>query len=165
MEFNDIYLYTLNMAVVVVFIGALIGCVIPVIPGPTMLAVMVLIHKLCFSEILPWGVVVFCAIIACLTQVGDFLLSWLGAKKYGATWRGAVGAVIGSVVAIFIPPQFITIFVFPFIFALGFEYIACSDFNKSVKAGWGAFLGGIIAMVFKVICCFAMIVAFTMYVF
>ncbi len=155
-----IYLQLANVLVVLIFVVTLVGCVVPIVPGPLMLALAVLIHKLLFPDVLLWKCVILCIVIGGVSQIMDFVLSWFGAKKYGATWRGAFGATLGAVIALFVPPQIITIFIFPFMFALFFEYCSGQNFEKSLKAGWGAFLGSIGAMVFKIVCCFAIVVVF-----
>ena len=165
MDLSNIYLQLTNVIVILTFIMAIVGCVIPVIPGPLMISVVVLIHKLLFPEVLGWTSVSICLIVGVVSQIIDFLASWLGAKKYGATWRGCLGATIGAIIAIVVPPQMVTIFIFPFLFALGFEYFSGQNFDKSLKAGWGAFIGGVLSMVLKIACCFIMIIAFAIDIF
>ncbi len=153
MESVGIYFQLANIFVAVMFLISLGGCVVPVLPGPLLLGVTIVVYKLIFPEAMGWGGALFCLGVGVLSQVVDFITSWIGAKKFGATWRGGVGAVVGAILALFVPPQFITIFIFPFLGALVFEFLAGANFKTSAKAGVGAFLGGLVGMFFKFISC------------
>ncbi len=160
MEASDIYFQLGTAFVILTFVIALFGCVLPIIPGVLLLSAMVFLHKLVFPDGISWACVAICVGIGLLSQVVDFALSWFGAKKFGATWRGGLGAIVGAVIALFVPPQFITILILPFFGALIFELLGGADFRVSMKAGFGAFLGGILAMFFKLFSCAAILGVF-----
>lgn len=153
MDAHEIYLLAANAAVCLIFLVSLAGCVIPALPGPILAAAAVLAHKMAFPEFLQSGAVYACVAAAAAAQVLDFLMSWLGAKRFGASWKGGLGAALGAVVAIFVPPQIITIFVFPFAGALIAELAAGAGLKNSVRAGFGAFVGGVAATCAKLACC------------
>ncbi len=145
------------------FIGAL-GSFLPIIPGPIIAFLALLLYKFAIPESpMGWTFIGICFAITCLAQIVDFVLSWVGAKKFGATWRGCLGAFIGVFVGILIPPQIIWIFIAPLIGAFIGEYLGGADFRSASKAGIGAFIGSILASVFKFACVVAMALGFYIY--
>jgi uncharacterized protein YqgC (DUF456 family) len=85
----------------------------------------------------------------------DFVTTVLGAKKFGATWRGAVGAVLGGVVGLFFSlPGLI---LGPFLGATLFEMLGDKEFKKAIRAGAGATLGLLFGVIGKFSICVIMI--------
>lgn len=131
------------------FVGAL-GCFLPVLPGVIIAGFAVLFAKLALPELpVSWAFVWASLIMSVLVQIADFLLTYYGAKKFGATKWGAIGAFVGVFVGIFIPPPLLWIFLAPFLFAFAFEYIGGASARVSLKAGFGSFVGVIFASVVK----------------
>ena len=170
MEFGDFTTELLNgswmaagiLAVYLGFLISAIGAFIPVIPGPTFGFLVLLLFKLCVPEAqMSWWTVSFMALLAILAQLMDIVLSWVGAKKFGSTWRGALGAVLGAIVGVFIPPPIIWIFIAPLVLAAAFEYLGGADIRASSLAGIGAFLGTLAASIFKFFVVVIMAIVFT----
>ena len=97
----DIWLVAgVGMVYLTLLIGA-IGSFLPIIPGPLMGFLGILVFKLCVPSIdLSWWTVAIFAVLAGVAQLVDLLFSWVGAKKFGATWKGALGAILGAIVGI-----------------------------------------------------------------
>ena len=129
---------------------AMFGCIVPVLPGPAFAAVAVLLFKLCLPESISWSAIIWICVATAVSQLADVVFTWFGAKRFGATWRGAVGAVVGTIVGLFVPPQIVWVFVMPFLFAMFFEFIAGAKFRDSMRAGFGAFVGGLLALFVKI---------------
>jgi hypothetical protein len=93
----------------------------------------------------------------------DYFSSALGAKRFGATWRGAVGAVVGGLIGLFfsIPG----IILGPFIGATLFEMAGGQQFRPAAKAGFGAMAGLVVGAVGKLSLSAAMIGLFVISVF
>ena len=161
MEAYDIYLIISCVFVYLSLVVSALGCVIPVLPGPLLAAIAVLLFKFGFYEVIGWGTVCWCVALAGISQVLDFLCSWFGAKKFGATWRGAVGAIVGSVVGLLIPPQFVFVFVMSFVGAFVFEYFGGAETRKALNAGVGAFVGSVVALVVKLVATILIFAIFT----
>ena len=114
----------------VAFVLILLGCAfvfLPGLPGPIVAwagpFVYFAFSKAPPEEALPFigaGTLVASAVLALLALAFDFFSSWWGAAKFGATWRGGLGAIIGSVLGIFMQPFFVWIFIMPFIMAFNF---------------------------------------------
>lgn len=131
-------------------IVSMFGCIVPVLPGPTLAAVAVLLFKFCLPESISWSAVIWICVAAVVSQLADVFFTWVGAKRFGATWRGALGAVAGTIVGLFVPPQIVWVFVMPFLFAMFFEFVAGAKFRDSMRAGFGAFVGGLLALFVKI---------------
>lgn len=146
---HDIYIICGVLTIyLLMFIGAL-GSFIPIIPGPLIASLGLLGFKLILPMSISWGLVIAGIVIAVFAQIIDFVATWLGAKKFGATWRGTLGAFIGVFVGMFMPPPIIWIFIAPLVCALLFELLGGADVRKATNAGIGAMLGTILASVIK----------------
>lgn len=130
------------------FLGAL-GSFLPVIPGPLIAGLGLLGFKLIFPMSISWWLVIAGIIIAVFSQIIDIVATWLGAKKFGATWRGTLGAFVGVFIGMFLPPPLIWIFIAPLVCALLFELLGGADIRKATNAGIGALVGTILASVIK----------------
>jgi len=83
-----------------------------------------------------------------------------GAKRLGATWRGAAGAIIGGLVGLFF--NLPGILLGPFIGAMLFEMAGGREWKAASRAGVGATLGLLAGALGKLACCIAMTGLFTM---
>ena len=91
---ENTYLIIGEFVVFSAFFVAAVGAFLPVLPGPLLSFAAVLGFKLVFPESpLGWVNIAICGFLSFFAQVADFLLSWFGAKKFGAT--GASGRLSG----------------------------------------------------------------------
>ncbi|MCD8284526.1 MAG: DUF456 domain-containing protein [Opitutae bacterium] len=146
---------------VVWFLFALAGiffAVMPPLPGPLISWLGALIYFLCSPNprISGWAILIF-GIVAVLTLVFDFLATAIGAKKFGASWRGGLGAVVGAVVfPILLSPiglGVVGIFGGPLVGAFLGERLGGNTFRDSARAGGGAFLAFVVATIVKLCVC------------
>jgi len=89
----------------------------------------------------------------------DFLASVLGAKRFGATWRGVLGAAIGGLVGLFF--NLPGILLGPFVGATLFELAGGHKFQDATRAGLGATVGLFLGIFAKCAISMAMIGVFT----
>jgi len=145
---------------IVLFAVGLIGTVLPVLPGTTIILAAAIIHRLVLGaeKSIGWKTIVALVLLTLLSYVFDFLGSYFGAKYFGATKWGAVGAILGALVGLFL--GLIGLFVGPVIGAVVGEVIAGKRMIAAGRAGWGSLLGNIGAMVAKLIIALAMITIF-----
>jgi uncharacterized protein YqgC (DUF456 family) len=135
----DILLTTLGAICILV---GIIGSFIPVIPGPPLswLGLLLLYN----TEEVPldlWFIVVT-GVIALLATLLDYYLPVVGTKKYGGSKRGVWGAIIGLFVAVFFPilgP--FGILIWPFLGAFLGELSQQKSQKNALRAAWGSFLG------------------------
>lgn len=120
----------------------IIGSFIPVIPGPPLSWLgLLLLYNTEEVPFDPWFIVVTGA-IALLATLLDYYLPVVGTKKYGGSKRGVWGAIIGLFVAVFFPilgP--FGILIWPFLGALLGELSQQKSQKNALRAAWGSFLG------------------------
>lgn len=148
----------ISLTLIVMLIG-LIGSVVPVLPGTPVVLIAAIGHRLYFGEASISNL--FLAVLVILTGLSlllDFVASVLGAKKFGATWRGMVGAVIGGIIGLFFSLP--GIILGPFLGAMILEMTGGKEFKIAAKAGAGAVIGLLLGVVGKFSICVMMIALF-----
>jgi uncharacterized protein len=152
----------LTMALVVMLIG-LVGSVVPGLPGSPLILAAAVVHRLCFGDAGASTPVLLILAAMTLVSLGlDYAATALGARKFGATWRGAVGAVLGGVIGLFFALP--GILLGPFVGATLFEMLGEKEFEKAVRAGAGATLGLLLGVIGKFSLCVIMNTLFTTHV-
>ncbi|MFL6529161.1 MAG: DUF456 domain-containing protein [Chthoniobacterales bacterium] len=148
-------------AVVVMAIG-LIGTVLPVIPGTTIILAAAVVHRLVVGpeKGMAWWGIGLLVVLTLISYALDFASSYFGAKYFGATKWGVAGAVIGGILGIF--TGFVTLLFLPIAGAIIGEIIAGKKLISAGKAGWGTLLGTIAGMIGKLAIGLAMVVLFLM---
>src|SRR5207247_7424768 len=91
-------------------------------------------HKLYFGETgAAWWLLLVFAAITVLSLVMDYLASVYGAKRLGATWRGAVGAIVGGLIGMFF--NLPGILLGPLVGAVVFELAGGREWKAASRAG------------------------------
>jgi uncharacterized protein YqgC (DUF456 family) len=145
----------LTIAVLIMLIG-LVGSVVPGIPGTPVVLITAVGHRIIFGETgastLVLGILGGLAVVSIAL---DLLATVLGAKKFGSTWRGAVGAFVGGVIGLFFALP--GIILGPFLGATLFEMLGDKEFKEAMRAGTGAVIGLLLGVVGKFVICVIMI--------
>jgi len=131
----------------------IIGCILPVIPGP----VFSFISLLMLSYSKDWQVfsqtfLIVMGVLTVMLGMVDYVLPLLGAKTYNASKYGLWGSVLGMLAGIFFFPPW-GLFLGAFAGAIGGEIIAGKDGKKALRVGWGIFLGNMAVLIFKLSFC------------
>jgi uncharacterized protein len=149
------------LAIVVMAIG-LIGTVLPVVPGTTLILAAAVGHRLLVGAEsgMSWWAIAILVALTLLSYALAFLSNYVGAKYFGATRWGMAGAAIGVVVCIF--TGFVTLLVAPIVGAIIGELIAGKRLINAGKAGWGALLGNLAGMIGQLAIGLAMVILFLM---
>jgi uncharacterized protein YqgC (DUF456 family) len=129
--------------------AGIIGCVIPVVPGPPLVYLSLILISIVrkWEAFSPVFLIVMGIITAVVTAL-DYVLPLFTAKKYGASKYGVWGAVLGMLLgAMFFPP--FGLLIGAFLGAVGFELIFNEETKQSLKAGLGVFIGIILGIFFK----------------
>ena len=50
-----------------------------------------------------WGTVALTGVLTLIGLLGDLALGYWGARRFGASWKGAVGALLGALIGSFPP--------------------------------------------------------------
>jgi len=116
----------------------LLGCILPVIPGPPLGYIgLLFLHftkaiQFDSKDLLLW------AFIAVLVTVADNVLPIWTTKKFGGSKAGVWGSTIGLILGLFFAP--VGILLGPFLGAVLGEMLNNNN-DKALKAGIGAFMG------------------------
>jgi len=148
-------------AIVVMALG-LIGTVIPILPGTTIILAAAVIHRVVLGadRSLGWSALVAMLLLTLLTYAIDAAAGYLGAKRFGATKWGLIGCAAGALAGIFF--GLLGLFVGPVIGAIAGEVIGGKKIVKAGRAGWGTFLGSLGGLIAKLFIGLIMIVIFLM---
>lgn len=124
----------------ILLIVGIVGCVLPVIPGPPISYISLLILQLKKEPPFSSKFLVIWALITIAVTVLDYIVPAYGTKKFGGTKKGIMGSIIGLIIGVFFFPP-VGIIVGPFLGAFVGELIAGKDSNVAFKSAFGSFLG------------------------
>lgn len=131
---------------VLLLIAGIIGCVLPILPGPPLsFAGMLLMHFTRFAQF-DNSTLIIVGIVVGVVQILDYVVPVWGTKKYGGTKYGARGSIIGLLIGMFFLPPLgpfgiITVLGAPFLGAYVGEIIGGSKKEKALGAAFGTFVG------------------------
>lgn len=135
----------LTLAIVLIIVG-IIGCVLPVLPGPPLSFIgMLVLHYTRFAEFERLTLLTF-GLLAIVVQILDYIVPAWGTKKFGGTKYGMWGSIIGLIIGLFFVPAIgpfgiITILAGPFLGAFVGEVIAGKENDHALRAAFGSFIG------------------------
>ena len=143
--------YTALAVTSLIFLIGLVGSLLPVVPGSLIVWFGVVVHRVWMGpeDSVTWKIVIITGVIMLVGQLADFFMGIWGARKFGATWKGAVGAFVGALVGFFVPPPLFWLIVGPIIGAIIGELAAGRSLRDGGKAGIGTVIGGIVAFALK----------------
>ena len=142
----DIFLITLGIILLII---GLIGCFLPVLPGPPIAYLALVVLDFSDQVYFTWGQLIFWLILVIIIQVADYFVPTLGVKKFGGTKYGTWGCLAGTLIGIFIFPPW-GILVGPFAGAVIGELLSGKEAKHALKAGLGAFLGFLFGTILKI---------------
>jgi uncharacterized protein YqgC (DUF456 family) len=135
----DIFLLVVGLLFMLV---GIVGSFLPVLPGPPLSWVGLLLLHLTAAVPQDWTFLVITLVIALLIFVMDYIIPAVGTKKFGGSKAGMVGTTVGLLVAIFFPIfGFFGIIIWPFLGAMVGELINKADKKTALKAAFGSFIG------------------------
>ena len=133
----DIFLTILGLLFMII---GLIGSFLPVLPGPPLSWVGLLLLYLTNAIPNDWVFLGITLVIALLVFALDYIIPAIGAKKFGGTRAGMIGTTIGLIVGILAPIPG-GIIIGPFVGALIGELSNRADSKTAIKAAFGSFIG------------------------
>ncbi len=137
----------------------LLGVIVPLLPGTTLILVGMLLHKVLLPESISWSVIAWIGGIWLVSVVVDFLGVLIGTRLFGGGKWGMAGAGAGAIVGMFFSlPALILGTIFGAVVAE--RYVAKKTRRESLRAGAGAALGFVLSTVGRLACGVAMIVLF-----
>jgi hypothetical protein len=141
---------------VLIIIAGLAGTVVPALPGVPMVFLGLLFGAWIGKfEIIGWTTIGILAALAIIAWVVDFLAGAAGARYLGASSRAFWGATFGAIAGIFF--GVVGMLLGPFIGAVLGELSGGSSMVQSGRAGFGAWIGMVLATAVKLAIAFLMI--------
>lgn len=148
------------------FVG-IISTALPILPGNVIVWLGILIHILWVPEhSVSWTFFAVATFLMILAQVLDLAASYYGARIFGASWRGGVGALAGIFIGIFILGPILPVIgliIGPIVGAIAGEMLGGAEWKTAQKAGVGTIVGGLAAFLAKIFIALGTIAAFFFY--
>ncbi|WP_319414981.1 DUF456 domain-containing protein [Marispirochaeta aestuarii] len=130
-------------------IAGLIGCIAPVLPGPPVAFVSLILVSLAGSwEIYPLWLIILLGVISLAAALFDSLLPVAASRLSGAGKAGVRGSIAGMIIGTIFFPPFGTI-IGTFLGALAGELIWKRPESRPFKAAFGVFTGTMAAILIK----------------
>lgn len=143
----------------------IIGVILPALPGIVLNYVALVLLYIAKGELeFSLRILIVFGILTFLVTLLDYILPLLGARKYGASRIGILGAVIGMLVGIIFFPPFGIIFGLLVGAFLG-ELIAGKEQSQALRAGFATFLGSLTSIVVKLLLAIIMTAYFLIHLF
>ncbi|AYN66431.1 DUF456 domain-containing protein [Euzebyella marina] len=120
----------------------ILGSFLPVLPGPPLSWLGLLLLHLTIAIPQDWWFLGITAAVALVVFALDYIIPAIGTKKFGGTRAGMIGTTLGLVIALIFPflgP--LGIIIWPFVGALVGELLNKADKKTATKAAFGSFLG------------------------
>jgi len=153
----------IGVVVGLLFLAGIVGSVVPWMPGPLFVVAGALLWAVATNfETLGFGRLAILGALAALGFLVDFIAWALGARRYGASRWGIIGAAVGAIVGLFLGP-------FGLIFgcvigAVAGELLHGADLGGSVRSGFGALVGLLAGVVADLVLAITMIGLFLYWV-
>ncbi|GAB4267698.1 MAG: DUF456 domain-containing protein [Candidatus Rifleibacteriota bacterium] len=126
---------------VILNLAGIIGCFVPVLPGPTLnLLSLIILHFVPGPEVVSLQIIILMCFLVLFALLMDNLFPILTAKAGGSSREGMIGATTGLVLGIFLFPPF-GMFIGALGGALLGEYYSKQSKKAALKAGLATMLG------------------------
>lgn len=157
--FSDFGVIVCHLAVWTLLIAGVAGSMLPVVPGSPLVLAGAILQKILFPDSIGWWLVVVFVFAVALAVVLEWVGGMLGAKYFGSSKWGILGALVGGLIGLFF--SLFGILVGPIIGAILFEWLfAKKEAVQAGKAGVGVVVGVIGANVAHCAICVSMVIAF-----
>jgi uncharacterized protein YqgC (DUF456 family) len=156
-------LTAVGVVVGLLFLAGLVGSIVPWLPGPLFVLAGAVLWAFATSfETLGWGRLAILTALAALSAVLDFVAGALGARSYGASRWGIVGAIVGAVVGLFMGP--LGLILGGVAGAITGELLRGADLAGSVRSGVGTLVGLLVGLVADLVISLTMIGLFLFWI-
>jgi uncharacterized protein YqgC (DUF456 family) len=146
--------YILLILGIILMIIGIIGCLVPVLPGPPLSFLgLLLLHFSRFGQFTP-TVLIALGVVTLVVTILDYIVPMWGTKKFGGSKYGIRGATVGLVIGLFLGP--VGIVIGPLVGAIVGELIFKDDMKYALRAGFGSLLGFLTGIGLKLAASFVM---------
>jgi uncharacterized protein YqgC (DUF456 family) len=152
-----------EIVVALLMLAGLIGSALPIVPGTPLILAGALVYAFA-TDFTPVGVgrLVVLTLLAVAAMALAHLASALGVRGAGGSRWAMVGALVGAVLGLAVPPM--GLLVGPLLGAIVAELIRTHRLAGSVRAGVGAVVGVLAGIVAHVALAFTMVALFAWWV-
>lgn len=133
---------------IILTIAGLVGCILPLIPGPPLGYAAILIAQYTLDKPFTNQFMVVWLILVILVTLLDYYVPIWGTRKFGGSKSGVWGSTIGLIIGLFFFPP-LGIIAGPFIGAVVGELLIGKDMQIALRSGLGSFLGFITGTIMK----------------
>lgn len=144
---------------VVCLILGILGCFLPVLPGPPIAYLGMLLLHFTTNVQYSVGQLIIWLFIVVIVQILDYFIPMLGSKYSGGSKWGNWGCVIGTIAGLFFLPY--GVIVGPFFGAVIGELLGRKELSQAIKSGIGSLLGFLLGTVLKLVLCFYFVYQFS----
>ncbi len=149
-------IWTLTVSLILI---GLAGCIVPILPGTTLILAAMVLHKLLLPAQISWWIIGVITLIWLLSLLVDIAGVILGARLFGGSKWGMTGASGGALIGMFISLP--ALILGTFLGAVVAEkLLAGKTGGQSLRSGIGAATGFLLSTVAHTLCAFAMIALF-----
>jgi len=148
----------------ILFAIGMAGAIFPILPGALAIYAAFFVYGffISFSPFGFWFWAIQTLIVAALF-IADYAVNAWGVKRFGGSRASVIGSTIGVVIGPFVIPAF-GLILGPLIGAIIGELFVGSNFDKSLKVGFGSVVGLFSSMVVKIILQLIMIILFFIWI-
>ena len=140
-------------------LAGLVGVIVPLLPGTTLILLGAVIHKLLLPADFAWGVVSWIAGLWLLSVVVDFAGVVIGTRMFGGSKWGMAGAGGGAFVGMFISLPALLLGTIGGAL-LAEKFLAQKTSREALRAGFGAAAGFVVSTIARLALAIAMIAVF-----
>ncbi|MBO4402559.1 MAG: DUF456 domain-containing protein [Bacteroidales bacterium] len=144
---------------IVALIAGIIGCIAPVIPGPPIAYISLILLQCSEKHPFSTGFMIGMGLLTLAVTILDYLIPAWGTQKFGGSKFGSWGCLIGTFLGFFILPP-LGIILMPFLGAFVGEILYNRSPGRALKAATGSLLGFLGGVFCKVLVCIAITAAF-----
>jgi len=143
----DIFLLILGFLFIIL---GLIGSFLPVLPGPIMGWIGLLLLHLTQAIPISYTLLGITLAISIIIWVLDYIIPAMGTKKFGGSRAGAIGTTIGLIIGL-ISPIPLGFIIGAFLGAFIGELTHNTNISRALKAAFGSFMGFLASTTLKFI--------------
>lgn len=141
----------LHILALVLILGGLVGCIVPIIPG-VWLSLGAVIACFYGGDTVTDTILAVSIALAIIATGLDYVAPLIGARKFHVSKAGTWGCVLGTFAGLFFIPW--GLIAGPFLGAfLGELCFAKKKAGEALKGGFGALLGFVCSVLVKLLCC------------
>lgn len=132
----------------------IIGCLIPMVPGP-LLSYCGVLCLLATDAPPAMTTIVLFGVGTIVVSILDYVIPMVGAKRFNCSKAGSWGAAVGTIVGLFFFP--LGLILGPFLGAFIVELIVKKSIAAAALGGLGALLGFLASVFIKILLCAGML--------